>query len=98
MSSDGMKPVDQLLWSRPLRSCRKLAWILAEVPRSGSRLKRTQSADCAMQAEETVTNASSSAQTKARGRFMVGLLSESSGKVHPFAQLGRFEITSGEVR
>src|SRR5438067_883238 len=51
-----------------------------------------------MHADETVTNASSNAQTNARGRFMVGLLPRSSGKVRPFAPAGRFEIKSVEIQ
>src|SRR5438552_7471480 len=54
--SDGAKLADQLLSSRLRLSSRKLAWILARLPPSASRLNRTQLDGWAMHAEDTVMN------------------------------------------
>ena len=51
-----------------------------------------------MQAEETVMNANKSAQTNASGRFMVGLLPMSLGKVRHSPEKGGSSSESDEIQ
>ena len=96
MSSDGMKPVDQLLFRSPSRCSRKLARNLAGLLRWGSSVKRIQLGDWAAHADDTVTNAHNSAQMKARERFMT-VSFVFAGKSRPFAEVRRFKLSLVEA-
>jgi hypothetical protein len=86
-----MKLVDHLLFRSPSRCSWKLARSLAVLLRWGSSVKRIHSGDWAAHADDTVTNAHSSAQMKARERF-IAVSFMFAGKARPFAEARRFKL------